>query len=204
MAELYGEMADELYSIWWNIATGRDTASIILMGSFVELALAEVLYVHKYQNFWGELDSLIKYHRHLEIVKPSLLDWADNFRRDHRNLWAHHKGHEITEGATLPVAEITVPTGDSEAMLKALKEATTNAAKLMRPKSTADIPALRWPMKKAAAERLAAKQYDEVWKWLDELTARYLRNKHYEIIHAKYGGPRPELVRFKGGKVKPV
>lgn len=197
--DLHGHLATAIEEAWFCIATGRHNAGIILLGVFVEAVLQEVLWVHRYEVFRGELASLASYLRHERLVDSKLLHFVDEFRIQIRNRWQHQKDHEIVEGQPVMGALISVDqTRVAESLIEAVKEVTEGTRPMSR-MTTREHPALRSVIKMQMDQSISIPLFNAVWTWTLFVNSRYLRNKDFSGLHGKYDGP-PVAVEFKQGK----
>lgn len=205
MEGLQGSRSAELLNdAWWNITLRRHNIGIMVLGTLLEATLQDVLYVHRYERFRGELRSLCDYLRAVRVVDAQLLDFADTFRENVRNRWQHQKVHEITAGGSVHGVSITFePAQGVTDILNAATKIRDGAVPLKR-LTIETNPAIEVILKLRVDEDLAVPLYNKVWMWVNLVSSRYLADRHYRKLHARYDGPPPEWVEFKNGKRRVV
>jgi hypothetical protein len=197
--DLHGHLAAAIEEAWFCIATGRHNAGIVLLGVLVEAVLQEVLWVHRYEAFRGELASLVSYLRHERLVDSKLLQFVDDFRIQIRNRWQHQKDHEIVEGQPVMGAIVSVDrTRIAESLNEAVME-VTEGTKPMSRMTTREHPAIRWVVKMQMDKSISIPLFNAVWTWTLFIHSRYLRTKDYKGLHRRYGNASA-AVEFRQGK----
>jgi hypothetical protein len=205
MEGLSGSRSAELLNdAWWNITLKKYNVGIIVLGTLLEATLQDVLYVHRYERFRGELRALTDYLRSERIVDGRLLDFVDSFRENVRNRWQHQKAHEITAGGSIHgVAFEFDPDKGAGHILDTVHKIRAGELPMTRMTVETD-PVVEVVLKMRLDEDLAVPLYNRVWLWVNLVTSRYLHERHYKMLHARYAGPPAEWVSFQGGKRKTV
>jgi hypothetical protein len=196
--------AQLLNDAWWNITLHRYNVGILVLGTLLETTLQDVLYVHRYERFKGELRSLCDYLRAQRAIDPKLLEFVDVFRENVRNRWQHQKDHEITAGGSVRGVSITLDTSKPGGGVLEIAEKVKSGELPMQRMTVETDPVVEVILKMQVDEDLAVPLYNKVWMWLNLVSSRYLADRHYKHLHARYNGPPPEWVEYRNGKRRVV
>lgn len=196
-----GRPAEFLYDAWWNVLVGRHDAGIMMMGAVIEGTLQEVLWVQRYEYFRGPLGPLLSYMSAHFVVDFELLAFAEEFRREIRNVWQHIKDHEIVADASVPVA--VVKFGGVEQLTQELERVKSGEIPMKR-RTSADLPFLRDVLKRMINEQISVPLYNQVWQWAMLMASRYLASRHYSALHRMYDSGPPSVVEWKNGERREV